>query len=182
MPYAGGKAADRFNGKDVMWVELPNLWIVVLNLVGIPVIHLGISWCFMKMHRSRFDPSAALYQDRTWERGGDIYQTLFRIRLWKGLLPDAAPWFDGFAKGKLKDKDPGYLRDFIAETCRGEAAHYAQIPGILLTLIWNPWPVAAGVMILYAFFSNLPCLILQRFTRARLRHLLGVVEGKENGA
>ena len=165
-----------------MWVELPNLWIVVLNVIGIPLIHLGISWVFTKMNRSRFNPAGPLYRARTWEREGDVYQKLFRIRAWKGFLPDAAPWFDGFAKGKLKDKDPDYLKAFIAETCRGEAAHYAQIPGILLTLIWNPWPVAAGVMIIYAFFSNLPCLILQRFTRARLRHFLTEVEGKKSGA
>lgn len=160
-----------------MWVDCPNFWIVVLNVIGIPAIHLAISWAFTKMNRSRFDPSSALYRERGWEMEGNVYQMLFRIRAWKGLLPDAAPWFDGFAKGKLKDKDPGYLRSFIAETCRSEAAHYAQIPGILLTLIWNPWPVAACVMIVYAFLSNLPCVILQRFTRARLRHFLRGIEG-----
>lgn len=159
-----------------MWLDLPNLWIVVLNLVGIPAIHLGVSWWFTKLDRSRFDPESWLFRERPTEQGGTVYQTLFRIRNWKGLLPDAAPWFDGFAKGKLADKDPAYLRAFIAETCRGEAAHYAQIPGILLTLIWNPWPVAACVMIVYAFASNLPCLLLQRFTRARLRSFLEEVE------
>lgn len=155
-----------------MWLELSNLWIVILNALGIPAIHLGISWWFTKLDRDRFHPDSWLYRERSWEAGGRIYQTLFQIRRWKHLLPDAAPWFDGFAKGKLGDKNPVYLRAFIAETCRGEAAHYAQIPGILLTLIWNPWPVAAIVMIVYAFASNLPCLLLQRFTRARLRGLL----------
>lgn len=165
-----------------MWVDLPDLWIVVLNVIGIPVIHLGISWLFIQMKRSRFDPNAPLYRNRVWEQGGEFYQSVFRIRRWKGLLPDAAPWFDGFAKGRLKDKDPEYLRAFIAETCRGEAAHYAQIPGILLTLIWNPWPVAAIVMIVYSVSSNLPCILLQRFTRARLRGFLAEVEGGKNGA
>ncbi len=168
-----------------MWLELSNVWIVVLNALGIPAIHLGISWLFTKLDRERFDAASWLFRGRPIEEGGVIYQTLFRIRSWKHLLPDAAPWFDGFAKGKLADKDPAYLRAFIAETCRGEAAHYAQIPGILLTLIWNPWPVAAIVMIVYAFASNLPCLILQRFTRARLKKLLEEVrtnDEKRSGA
>jgi glycosyl-4,4'-diaponeurosporenoate acyltransferase len=168
-----------------MWLELPNFWIVVLNALGIPAIHLGLSWWFTKLDRARFDPDSWLYRERPWEARGRIYQTLFHIRRWKHLLPDAAPWFDGFAKGKLADKDPAYLRAFIAETCRGEAAHYAQIPGILFTLIWNPWPVAAIVMIVYAVLSNLPCLILQRFTRARLREFLAAVAdgpGKGSGA
>lgn len=155
-----------------MWLELSNLWIVILNVVAIPSIHFGISWWFTKLDRSRFDPDAWLFRQRRIEEGGTVYQTLFRIRRWKHLLPDAAPWFKGFAKGRLGDKNPAHLRVFIAETCRGEAAHYAQIPGILLTLLWNPWPVAAGVMIVYAFASNLPCILLQRFTRARLRRVV----------
>lgn len=152
-----------------MLLELSNLWIVILNVIGIPAIHLGISWIYTQMPQERFNTQSFLFKTRGWEKGGRIYQKLFRIRKWKHLLPDAAPWFHGFAKGKLSRRDPDYFRAFIAETCRGEAAHYAQIPGIMLTLIWNPWPVAAIVMIVYAFLSNLPCLILQRFTRARLR-------------
>ncbi len=155
-----------------MWFELPKLWIVVLNLAAIPAIHLGISWAFTRLDRRRFDPAAPLFRERPWERGGGIYQRLFRVRAWKHRLPDAAPWFDGFAKGRLGHPDPAHLRAFIAETCRGEAAHYAQIPGLLLTLAWNPWPFAAGAMVAYALLSNLPCLILQRFTRARLRRFL----------
>ncbi len=155
-----------------MLLELSNLWIVILNVIGIPAIHLGISWFYTRMSRDQFDPQSFLFKPRAWEEGGRIYQKLFRIRQWKNLLPDAAPWFDGFAKGKLSHRDPAYFRAFIAETCRGEAAHYAQIPGIMLTLIWNPWPVAAIVMVIYAFLSNIPCLILQRFTRARLRECI----------
>ncbi|MEC5127909.1 hypothetical protein VSU19_14180 [Verrucomicrobiales bacterium BCK34] len=155
-----------------MWLELPGLWIVIANIVGIPAIHLGISWFYVRLDRNRFDPGSALYRERAWENQGRLYEKVFRIRKWKHLLPDAAPWFDGFAKGKLNKRDPGYIRDFIAETCRSESAHYAQIPGILLTLIWNPWPVAAVVMIIYAILSNLPCILLQRFTRIRMRKLL----------
>ncbi len=163
-----------------MWFDLPNVWIVVLNAVAIPAIHLGVSWWFTKLARSRFDPESWLFRERSREHGGRLYRRLFRIHAWKHLIPDAAPWFDGFAKGRLGGRDPAYLRLFIAETCRGEAAHYAQIPGLLLTLLWNPWPVAAGVMIAYALLSNLPCLLLQRFTRARLRRLLTGMEAAFN--
>lgn len=159
-----------------MWVELPNLWIFILNVVAVPAIHLGISWAFTRMESSRFNPDAVLFRDWPWERGGEFYQSVFRIRTWKKYLPDAATWFDGFAKGSLNHKTPEYLRAFIVETCRGEAAHVAQVLGISMTLIWNPWPLAAGFMIVYAFASNLPCLILLRFTRARLRQLLSRLE------
>jgi glycosyl-4,4'-diaponeurosporenoate acyltransferase len=159
-----------------MWLELSNLWIVVLNVIGIPAIHFGVSWIYTKLPVRCFSPDSFLFRNRSWEENGKIYQRAFRIRQWKGLIPDAAPWMDGFAKGSLGKKDPDYLKKFIQETCRGEAAHYAQIPGILLTLIWNPWPVAAIVMIVYAFLSNVPCILLQRFTRARMRHVLSSID------
>ena len=162
-----------------MWLDLPKLWIVILNAVPIPAIHLGFSWWFTRIDRDCFDPDSWLYRVRSWEEGGKAYQTLFHIRRWKHLLPDAATWFDGFAKGELKKMDPPHLRTFVVETCRGEAAHWVQIPGLLLTLIWNPWPTAAAVMIVYAFASNFPCLLLQRFTRARLVRFLEESGGKE---
>ncbi len=164
-----------------MLLELSNLWIVILNVIGIPAIHLGISLIFTRLKRGQFCPGSFLFRARPWEKNGVFYQRVFRIRQWKGLIPDASPWFDGFAKGSLRKKDPEYLRQFIQETCRGEAAHYAQVPGILLTLIWNPWPVAAIVMIFYAFLSNMPCILIQRFTRARMRHVLSGLGCDEEG-
>ncbi|MFT5468440.1 MAG: glycosyl-4,4'-diaponeurosporenoate acyltransferase [Verrucomicrobiales bacterium] len=155
-----------------MFVELPNLWILIVNLVAVPVIHLSVSWWFMGMPRDCFKVGGALFRERGWERSGAIYQKLFRIRVWKHLLPDAAPWFDGFPKKQLNGKDPGYLRDFIAETCRSEAAHHVQILFLLGALIWNPWPAAAGVMIGYAVLSNLPCILLQRYNRIRMSRVL----------
>jgi len=155
-----------------MWLELPNSLVVVLNLLAIPAIHLGVSWLFTRLPVRLFRPGSRVFRRRSFEEGGRFYHRVFRIRAWKPLLPDAAPWFDGFAKGELRGKDPAYLKAFVRETCRGEAAHYAQVPALLLTLAWNPWPVAAGVMVVYAVLSNLPCVLLQRFTRARLRHLL----------
>lgn len=159
-----------------MLIELPNLWIVLLNMASIPVIHLAVSWWFTRLPGRLFDPRSSLFRERAWENGGKIYPQYFRIRRWKGMLPDAAPWFRGFPKKNLRSKDPEYLRAFIIETCRGEAAHLAQIPTLLITMVWNPWPTAAVVMIIYAFLSNLPCILLQRHNRVRLCHLAGDLE------
>ena len=155
-----------------MLVDLPPWAIVVLNLISIPAIHLGVSLGFVKLPRSAFNPDSFVYRERAWERGGKLYERGFLIRSWKPLLPDAAPWFKGFAKGNLASRDKEYIRTFIVETCRGEAAHYAQIPALLLTWIWNPWPAACLVLLVYAFLSNLPCILLQRFTRIRLSGVL----------
>ena len=162
-----------------MLVELPGLWIALLNIAVIPLAHFGVSWLFTRLPQGWFRPAAFPFREGLWERGGKFYEGLFGVRRWKGLLPDAAPWFKGFPKKNLRNRDPGYLRAFRAETCRGEAAHYAQIPALLVTLGWNPWPVAACVMIAYAFLSNLPCIIIQRHTRARIGHLLAQLERKQ---
>ncbi len=162
-----------------MLFELPDLWIVILNVLGIPAIHLGISWLYTQFPRTLFNSDSALYRMRNWENGGKIYQTIFKVRKWKGLLPDAAPWFDGFAKKNLRSKNVEFLHAFKAETCRGEAAHYAQVFGILGTLAWNPG-IAAVVIGVYSILSNLPCIILQRHTRARLDHLLEIQTPNHN--
>ncbi|NNC88890.1 MAG: hypothetical protein HKN82_10580 [Akkermansiaceae bacterium] len=158
-----------------MWVELPAVWIAVLNVLAIPAIHMGVSWLFTRLPRALFRPGGSLFRERLWEDGGRFYERFMAIRTWKGWLPDAAPWFDGFAKKSLARRDPDYLRAFRAETCRSEAAHYAQIPALLLTVAWNPWPVAASVMTAYALASNLPCIVLQRHTRHRMARLLAAL-------
>lgn len=155
-----------------MWVDLPAGWIVMLNVIGIPVIHLGLSALFLRLPADWFRSERFPFREQWWERGGRIYERLLAVRSWKRLLPDGASWLGGFSKAGLRARDRAYLETFRTESCRGEAAHYAQVPGILLTLVWNPWPVAALVMVSYAFLSNAPCIIVQRYTRLRLSRLL----------
>ena len=170
---------EPWSGKGGMLVELSPLWIALANVIAIPIIHLGLSWLYTRIPAVSFDPKSVIFRNRGWESGGDIYQSVFGIRRWKKHLPDAAPWFGGFAKGSLRDKDRSHLEQFIVETCRGEAAHYAQVAGLWVTVVWNTWPIAALVMIIYAVLSNLPCILLQRFTRARLRNLLANLDRLE---
>ena len=154
-----------------MWIELPALWIVVLNCLGIPAAHLLNGWWSTLLPARFFPPESMLYRSRSWERGGEVYIRLFRVRGWKHLLPDAAPWFRGFAKGQLASRDPSYLRTFVVETCRGEFSHWVQIAVIAAFIAWNPWP-ANLVIIAYSLLANLPCIVNLRHTRARMRRVL----------
>lgn len=151
-----------------MLVDLEPGWIVTLNVVTIPLIHLLIAWVFTRLPRRWFKPEGWLFRERYWERGGRLYEAVLHVRGWKKWLPDGAPWLRGFAKRNLRKRDEHYLETFRAETCRGESAHLAQIPGILGVLAWNPWPWAALAIVLYALLSNLPCMIVQRHTRHRM--------------
>jgi hypothetical protein len=104
---------------------------------------------------------------------GSIYGV---VSDWKKCIPDGATWFGGFAKKELSEKSAEFFQKFRRETCRGEASHWAQIILLMLSVTWNPG-VAAVVMIAYSFLSNLPCIIIQRHTRARLGRVLQKTEG-----
>lgn len=153
-----------------MWLELPNLWIGLLNGLGIPAAHFGISWLFTKLPLRWFSPELAPFRPFQGE-SASYYDRWFKPKSWKSLLPDAGPWFGGFAKRCLKAATPAFLARFRAETCRSEAAHWSQMAVIACFILWTPWPWSIIVLI-YSVASNLPCIVLQRQNRLRLAKVL----------
>jgi glycosyl-4,4'-diaponeurosporenoate acyltransferase len=108
-----------------------------------------------------------------------IHERVFQVRSWKDRLPDAAKWFaGGFAKGRLARRDAAYLQRFIRETWRGELCHWCALGCAPIFFLWNPW-WADAVIAAYALAANLPCIIVQRYNRIRMRHLLAFREGRE---
>ena len=94
------------------------------------------------------------------------------IRRWKHRLPEAGALFrGGVTKRSLPGSSDDGLWAFVAETRRAELVHWA-IPAIVpLFALWNPpWLFAA--MVGYAPMANVPCLLVQRYNRARLLRLL----------
>ncbi|MBT7958723.1 MAG: hypothetical protein HN759_05250 [Akkermansiaceae bacterium] len=150
-----------------MWTDLSNTWIIIANIVGIPVAHILLSWGCTQLQATRFEKPLPVNP----QKPHPIYEKIFLIRNWKHLLPDAAPWMNGFPKGSLESTDPDYLREFILETRRGELAHWLQWILISAFIIWNPYP-ANLVILFYAAFANLPCILNLRYTRLRLIRLL----------
>jgi glycosyl-4,4'-diaponeurosporenoate acyltransferase len=142
--------------------------VVVLNVAGWPVIQFGLAWAFTRMPVSWFQPGSGA----AWERGGHFYERWFRIKDWKDRLPDAARWFGGgFAKGSLAARDADYLHRFVRETWRGELCHWCALGFAPVFFLWNPlW--ADLVMVAYALAANLPCILAQRYNRARFQRVL----------
>jgi glycosyl-4,4'-diaponeurosporenoate acyltransferase len=151
-----------------MLIELPAVWIVVLNVAGWPILQVALAWSFTRMPATWFASVPA----QAWEDGGRFYERIIAIRSWKRLLPDAARWFaGGFGKGTLASADPEYLQRFLRETRRGEMCHWTAIFCAPSFFLWNPW-WGDLIIVAYALAANLPCILTQRYNRARMSRLL----------
>ena len=151
------------------------------NVLGWPVIQLGIARVCLALPAERFAEGGWLYRVRGWEREGRVYEDWLAVRRWKRMLPDGASWFGGFAKKKLTGHSAAYLRTFVAETRRAEFAHWCMLFCFPIFFLWNP-PWACGVMFAYAVLANLPMIIVQRYNRAVLERVLGRRGGVGYGA
>lgn len=124
------------------------------------------------MGLSSFRIEKGIYRILGWERSGRFYERFLRIKKWKDRLPDCGDFFGpGFKKKHLESRDAAYLETFSRETCRAEWAHWMTMAGAPVFLLWNEWWVEP-IMIGYALAANLPCILVQRFNRARLERIL----------
>ena len=155
-----------------MLIELSPWALVCVNIVAWALFHVGLATLATALPLRRFKPDGWICRERGWEQGGRIYQTLFAVRRWKGLLPEGADILgSGFKKGRLERRDPDYLREYSHETCRSEICHWWVWLCGWIFFLWNPaW--AGWVMVVYATFANAPCIISQRYNRARLMLVL----------
>ncbi len=156
-----------------------SIWVWIANIGLWPLIHLTVSYSFTRMKAESFDPYSILFKTRRWEMNGSFYQKFFFIKSWKSKLPDGAAWFAGaFPKKKLSSRSPEYLKRFLLETCRAEAAHWATFFCFPIFFIWNP-PWACAVMFGYAVFMNLPCIVVQRYNRIVLKKINRGASGRD---
>lgn len=147
-----------------MRIELPWAWVVVVNVTLWPMLQLGWAWAFTRMPARWFQPPGVF----AWERAGNLHEKWFGVRRWKDRLPDGASWFQGgVTKKSLPGRDPAALAIFAREAWRGELCHWTVIAMTPLFFLWNPW-WANAVMVTYALAANLPCVIAQRYNRARI--------------
>lgn len=145
---------------------------IIVDFAAWFFVHMGSALLTLNLPDRFFDNDNYLYRSRNWEKSGEIWQNLFRVRAWKDRLPDGATILKkGFPKKKLQSRDPDYLAAFIRESRRAELTHWIAMPPAVLFFLWNPPPVGL-IMIVYALAANIPCVVAQRYNRARLQRIL----------
>ncbi|NMC26795.1 MAG: hypothetical protein GYA42_01480 [Syntrophomonadaceae bacterium] len=70
--------------------ELPILWTILADFAAWFIIHMGSAILTLNLPDRLFDNDNYLYRSRNWEKAGEIWQNLFRVRAWKDSLPDGA--------------------------------------------------------------------------------------------
>lgn len=143
-----------------------------------PIIMFGSAISFYFLPITYFKLNSFLFKTRAWEKNGSFYEKVFFIKKWKKLLPDGASLFkNGFRKKHLQNSTRNYLEEFAYESCRAEITH---LPPIFLSLIFATYNDAFIVvfMFLFGLFTNLPCILVQRYNRIRILKILKKINNK----
>lgn len=149
---------------------------IIIDILAWLFIHLGIGYWTSQLSIDRFDPDAPVYKTFAWEKSGEIYDKLFKVRSWKKYIPCGSKLYpDTFSLQNLVSADFEYLTLWLKESCRAEFCHWMMmVPGFFFFL-WNS--VSGGwFMVFYAVSNNLIPIILQRFNRPRIRRLIQYVQ------
>ena len=111
-----------------------------------------------------------------FERGGRVYEK-FGIRRWKDKVPDMSKILPKVMLPKRLSwgVEPERVSQMIQETCIAEFVHIILfVLGFGCVLILDGlggWVVA----VVYNLLGNVPFILIQRYNRPRLRHLMGTI-------
>ena len=108
-----------------------------------------------------------------FERGGRIYERL-GIRRWKDKVPDMSRLLPRvmLPKRLTWGAEPERVARMIQETCIAELVHVVLfVLGFGCVLIWDG-PGGWITAVVYNLLGNVPFILIQRYNRPRLLHLM----------
>lgn len=148
------------------------LKILGLNLAVFLGFSVIITFFCSKLPKSIFDYKKWLFRERAWENNGQIYQNIFRVRVWKRFMPELSDFIKSiFPKKTIKEYNTLYLSNYLAESCRAEMTHWNIILSSVLFSLWND-ASNSFIMAVIAVILNMPYIIIQRYNRPRIIKLL----------
>lgn len=158
---------------SVPLVVLPDVVAVLVDVAVWIAVGFAAGYVAHRLPVERLAHDTVVTRLRPCERDGRVYERRLRIKRWKRRLPEAGDLFaGGFSKRSITSTDRAFLERFVVETRRAELTHWWVMAAGPLFFLWNPWWLAL-VMVVYGVLANLPCLVVQRYNRARLVRILG---------
>lgn len=156
-------------------VDLPIGVLVLVDAGAWFLISLLVGYAANRLPDRRLDHDTALTRLRPWEHGGRVYERRLRIVRWKDAMPEAGNLFrGGYDKRVVRRAD---LPRYVIETRRAEYTHWGILLAAPLFVLWNPWGLWLA-MVAYAVIANVPCLVIQRYNRARVLRILARRAGR----
>lgn len=149
---------------------------IIIRIVAISLTWIGIQllsgWIAHHLTTNHLHNLKPLFKTMAGEKGGAIYQRLFRIKAWKDKLPEAGAFFaGGVAKNHLGRSDKDTITGFYFETIRAEFSHWLPFWFSWTFFLWNT-PDIAVWMPPIGLLGNLPFILIQRYNRARTEILV----------
>jgi len=153
------------NNQEFTKVLFTNLIIIFLHSSFVTIVCSHLSFDF-------FNKDNRFTKIRKWENNGKIYSDIFKIKLWKDVLPELRlPTIQKFRKKSLDSTDPVYIGRFAAETRRSEFTHTIIILGACV-FFYKDGLVMGSIIFSATLILNLPFIIIQRYNRPRMQRLL----------
>lgn len=149
-------------------VSLPLGWTVALDVAVWAVVGVVVGYAMHRVPLRHLDHDTWLTRIRPFEDHGHLYERV-AIRRWKDRTPELGELFAG-GVSKRSSGGRSRLERFAAETRRAELTHWLVMAAAPLFFLWNPWWLGV-VMVVYAVVANLPCLVIQRYNRARIARM-----------
>jgi glycosyl-4,4'-diaponeurosporenoate acyltransferase len=146
--------------------------VVAIDVVAWAAISAGAGYLAHRLPVRWLTRDRAPFRLLPFERGGRWYEQRLHIKRWKDRLPEAGALFrGGFSKRAVRARGAEHLGRFVVETRRAELTHWLILAAGPFFFLWNPWWLGV-LMVGYAVVANVPCLVIQRYNRARLERVL----------
>lgn len=154
-------------------VFLPPIWMLVLFFVTWPILQILAALLALALPNKAYKSDSFFYRSHRYEKEGRLYEKLIAVKKWKHLLPDGGAILKkhGYKKKKLDNFSKENLEKFLIESCRGELTHWLAIIPFWVFGFFAP-PYIIPIMFVYALLVNMPCIIVQRYNRPRIKRLL----------
>ena len=165
-----------------MLIHLTDGWAIVVGSAMWAVLSFTIGYSMHRRSLDRFAHDNAITRLRPFEADGRFYERVTRVRRWKRHLPEGGDFYEGgFNKSHLRGRDDAHLNRFVAETRRAEMTHWAVMSCGPLFWVWSTFWLG-WMMVAFGVVANIPCIIAQRYNRARLLRVLARRQRRSSAA